>query len=670
MNPKERIETLSEELKQHNYKYYVLAEPTISDFEFDQKLKELTELEEKHPEHKLADSPTERVGGQITKDFSTFRHLRPMLSLGNSYSQEEIKEFDEQIEKLTGGQSYTYLLDHKFDGVSLSLHYENGVLVRGVTRGDGVSGDEITANVKTIKTIPLKLRGKNIPEQLEVRGEVVMPLKAFAQLNEQREEEGLARLMNPRNTTAGTLKMQDSSVVASRTLVFYAFSVYSRELDVQKDEDNMNYLKEWGFKQSGHTAVAKDINEVISYLDKGEEIRDSLPYDIDGIVIKVNEVGLREEIGYTSKAPRWAIAYKYKAEEVVTILESVSFQVGRTGKVTPVANLKPVLLAGTTVKRASIHNADEIERLDLHIGDSVKVEKGGEIIPKIVKVILEKRLAGAEKVRFPEKCPECGTPLIRVEGDANHYCPNINGCPPIVKGRIIHFASRRAMDIDGLGTEIVNQLVDEGLIRRQADLYSLTYEQLVGLERFADLSARNLLDGIEKSKSIPFARVLFGLGIRYVGETVAKKLVRYFKNIEKLMTATEEELVEVPDIGGQIAKSLIAYFEDEKNKQGIEILRNAGLTFAVEQKDQGTDKLVGKSFVISGSFERKSRDEIKDLIESLGGEIKSSVSSKTTYLLAGDKAGPSKLDKAAKVGVDVISEDEFFTMIGWSGSTT
>ncbi|MEL6650816.1 MAG: NAD-dependent DNA ligase LigA [Bacteroidota bacterium] len=519
MDPKVRIDELTNTLKQHNYQYYVLAQPTISDFEFDQLLKELEQLEQDNPELRRADSPTLRVGGSVTKDFPSFRHIRPMLSLGNSYSQEDIRDFDEQVEKLAGGAPYTYLLEHKFDGVSLSLHYENGLLVRGVTRGDGVQGDEITENARTIRTVPLQLRGDNFPSSLEVRGEVIMMRDDFDRLNAEREKEGLAPLMNPRNTTAGTLKQQDSAAVAKRSLVFFAFYLAADDLKETTDSENMRLLQEWGFRLGGSHTVKENMDEVISYLDEWEIQRGDLPYDIDGIVIKVNEIGLREEIGYTAKAPRWAIAYKYKAEEAVTQLESVSYQVGRTGKVTPVANLKPVLLAGTLVKRASIHNADEIERLDLHEQDTVMVEKGGEIIPKIVGIKLDKRSRKALKITFPTHCPECNTLLVRKEGDANHYCPNIDGCPPQIKGRIIHFASRRALDIDGLGTEIVNQLVDAGLISTYADLYELTYEQLIELERFADLSVKNLLSGIEASKEKPFAKVLFGMGIRYVGET-------------------------------------------------------------------------------------------------------------------------------------------------------
>lgn len=663
MSPKEKIQSLVSELKEHNYNYYVLANPSISDFEFDQKLKELEQLEAAHPEFALPDSPTKRVGGEITKDFETFVHLRPMQSLGNSYSQEDIADFDRQVREGVGDHPYTYILEHKFDGVSLSLHYENGQLVRGVTRGDGVQGDDITANVRTIHSIPLQLRGESWPERLEVRGEVVMPLKSFAELNESRAAEGLSLLANPRNTTAGTLKMQDSSVVASRDLVFYAFWAHMEGQTKATDGEAMELLREWGFKSSGATKVVEGLDHVLSYLDEWEDKRKSLPYEIDGIVIKVNELQFREEIGSTAKAPKWAMAYKYKAEAAVTRLESVSYQVGRTGKVTPVANLTPVLLAGTTVKRASIHNADEIERLDLHENDLVAVEKGGEIIPKITHVILEEREEGAEKIVFPEFCPDCGTKLVRVEGDANHYCENVDGCPPQVKGRIIHFASRRALDIDGVGTEIVNQLVDEQLIRSYADLYDLTFEQVEALDRFAELSAQNLIEGIAKSKEVPFPRVLFGLGIRHVGETVAKKLAKQYGSLRELMEASEEELVGIPDIGARIAESIVEFFSDPEHQLWVQRLEQAGLMLELAEKTTTSDHLSGKSFVISGVFQNYGRDELKSIVERLGGEIKSSVSSKTTYLLAGDNAGPSKIQKAEKVGVTVLTEQEFIDLI-------
>ncbi|MEO1213740.1 MAG: NAD-dependent DNA ligase LigA [Bacteroidota bacterium] len=663
MSPQERIKALSKELAQHNYNYYVLDKPSISDYEFDMKLKELEGLEEQYPQFQQVDSPTLRVGGEITKNFESFQHIRPMLSLNNSYSQAEIGDFDEQVDKLAGGKAYTYLLEHKFDGVSLSLHYENGLLVRGVTRGDGVSGDDITANVKTIRSIPLRLRGDDFPAQLEVRGEVIMPLDAFQRLNEKRASEGLELRANPRNTTSGTLKNQDSGIVAERGLVFFAFYLAGDGFDFQTEEENMNWLIKHGFKVSGTHRVVPDKNELFKYLDEWEGKRKALNYEIDGIVIKVNELQLREEIGFTSKAPRWAIAYKYKAEETRTTLESVSFQVGRTGKITPVANLKPVLLAGTTVKRASIHNADEIERLDLHEGDTVTIEKGGEIIPKITSVVKHERVRGAHAIYFLHNCPACNTPLIRTEGDANHYCPNEISCPPQVKGRIIHFASRKAMDIDGLGTEIVNQLVDEGLIRTYADLYKLTYGELIKLERFADLSVQNLLQGIENSKEIPFERVLFGLGIRFVGATVAKKLARHFESIDALSAADEESLVNVPDIGTRIAESVYEFFRNPDNQELVDSLKQSGLQLEVAEKSTRLDILNGKSFVISGVFSNMSRDELKQLIEDCGGDVKSSVSSKTTFLLAGDNAGPSKLTKAEKLNVSIISEAEFMQMI-------
>ncbi len=663
MEPKARIAQLVEELNQHNYRYYVLATPTISDYEFDQLLKELEALEQKHPELRTADSPTQRVGGSITKNFPEFRHLRPMMSLGNSYSREEIAEFDAQVNKLAGGKAYTYLLEHKFDGVSLSLHYENGVLVHGVTRGDGVTGDEITANARTIRSVPLRLQTHEPPATVEVRGEVLMPLDMFQAMNEEREKEGLALFANPRNSTAGTLKNQDSSIVASRNLVFFAYFLYIDGQPIQTDSEQLEQLRQWGFKLSGFDKVCVGLDEVFAYLDEWEGRRFELNYDIDGIVVKVNELELRQELGSTAKAPRWAIAYKYKAADAITRLQSVSFQVGRTGKVTPVANLEPVLLAGTTVRRASIHNADEIERLQLHEGDYVKVEKGGEIIPKIMGVVLEKRDPNSRPIAFPEVCPDCGTPLVRVPGDANHYCTNEKGCPTQVKGRIIHFASRKAMDIDGLGQEIVNQLVDAGLVNTYVDLFDLTYEQLISLERFADLSARNLLDGIAKSKERPFDRVLFALGIRYVGETVARKLARNFRNLTALMDADRETLVATPDVGERIADSLLAYFADPDYRLILERLKKAGVQTSLGEVSAGQDKLKGKSFVISGVFERIGRDELKALIEELGGEVKSSLSSKTNFLVAGENAGPSKLTKAESLGVSTLTEEAFWQMI-------
>lgn len=663
MSAKERIDYLTQELRQHNHNYYVLAQPVISDYEFDLLLSELQQLESAHPELRHPDSPTLRVGGTITKSFPTFRHIRPMLSLGNSYSMEDIVEFDTQVEKLAGGKPYSYLVEHKFDGVSLSLHYENGSLIRAVTRGDGVEGDEITHNARTIKSIPLQLMGAGFPASLEVRGEVILRKSDFEKINETRLEEGLQPLNNPRNTTAGTLKKQDSSEVAERPLVFFAYYLEGDGFAMETDAVAMDLLGKWGFKLSGFHKVCQNIQEVETYLGIWENQRHELDYEIDGIVIKVCERDLREEIGYTAKAPRWAIAYKYKAAAALTRLNSVTFQVGRTGKVTPVANLEPVWLAGTTVKRASIHNADEIERLGLHEGDYVHVEKGGEIIPKITAVAIEKREPGAKPLLFVTNCPECGTPLVRTEGDANHYCPNESGCPPMIKGRMVHFASRKAMNIDGLGIEIVNQLTDAGLIANYADLYDLTYEKLIALDRFADLSVRNLLAGIEASKEIPYPKVLFALGIRYVGETVAKKLARYFSSITELESADLEKLNAVPDIGERIAQSVAAFFQNPDNKETVHRLQQSGLQLETAEKTGLSNKLNGKSFVISGVFSSRSREEIKQMIEDLGGEVKSALSSKTTYLLAGESAGPSKLSKAQQLNVSVISEDEFLKMI-------
>ncbi len=663
MDAKARINQLTAELKQHNYSYYILAEPTISDFEFDQLLKELEALELAHPELRHPDSPTLRVGGEITKDFPSFQHIRPMMSLSNSYSKEDIEEFDKQVAKLTGGRAYSYLLEQKFDGASLSLHYENGLLVRAVTRGDGVQGDEITANAKTIRTIPLRLKGDNYPASLEIRGEVVIFKSDFEEMNQKRAENGEALYKNPRNTAAGALKNQDSAIVATRRLSFFGYQVLSDQPLVSKDSDHMALLKEWGFLQSKADAVVENLDDLFAYLDAWENKRHDLDYEIDGIVIKVNELDLREEMGATAKAPRWAIAYKYKAAEVVTRLESVTYQVGRTGKITPVANLEPILLAGTTVKRASIHNADEIERLGLYAHDYVKVEKGGEIIPKITSVVTEKREPGASPIVFITHCPDCQTALIRPEGEVNHYCPNENGCPPQIKGKIEHFASRKALDIDGLGTEIVNQLVDEGLIRTYADLYDLSYEAVVKLERFAEQSAQNLIDSIAASKEKPFEKVLFALGIRYVGATVAKKLARHLKSIDAIIESELESLQALPDIGGSIAQSIVSFFGIEENKVMIGRLKEAGLQMEVEVKENSSNALSGKSFVVSGVFAGFGRTELKDLIESLGGEIKSSLSSKTTYLLAGENAGPSKLGKAEKLGITVLSEDEFRALI-------
>lgn len=662
---KNKMDKLAGELNEHNYKYYVLAQPSISDFDFDMMLKELQALEEKYPEFKRPDSPTNRVGGMVTKDFPSFQHIRPMLSLGNTYSREELTDFDKQVKKLLDGLPFTYLVQHKFDGVSLSIHYKDGVLTHGVTRGDGVKGDEITANTKTIRSVPLHLKGDNIPADLEVRGEVMMHNDEFAELNKKREANGDAILMNPRNATAGTLKMQDSAVVAGRPLKFYAYWMEAGADNPPVDSRSQEMLSEMGFLVSDTWTRCQDLDEIFTYIDKWEAKRKDLPYEIDGIVIKVDQVNLREILGSTSKSPRWAIAYKYAAEQAETSLRFVNFQVGRTGMVTPVANLEPVWLAGTTVKRASLYNEDELQRLDLHEGDRVRVAKGGEIIPKVMEVITEARKDGAAPVLFTKKCPECNTPLIRREGEADYFCTNVDGCPPQITGRIEHFAARKAMDIDGLGTEIIKQLFEADLVHDIADLYDLQYEQVVNLERFAEKSARNLIDGIAASKEIPYERVLFALGIRFVGETVAKKLAKRFPEIDLLMAADEESIASVHEIGVRIAESLVGYFAEEANQNRVARLKTAGLQLRLSDEQQPiSDKLAGMSLVVSGTFEKFSRDELKNSIEKNGGSVKGSVSSKTDYLVAGSDAGGSKLAKAEKHKVKVISEDEYLEIIG------
>ena len=661
---KARVDQLVTELNAHNHRYYILAQPTISDEEFDRLLRELQELESAHPELRRGDSPTLRVGGEVTKEFPTYKHKRPMLSLQNTYSREEVDDWYKQLERGLEGRTCSFIVQHKYDGVSLSLHYSNGFLTHGVTRGDGVQGDEITANVRTITTVPLSLNAPGLPDDFEVRGEVVMHNADFAKLNQQRVENGEAPLMNPRNTTAGTLKQQDSRIVATRPMVFYAYWLASDSPLAATDSAQQALLAEWGFKANRDVEVCATIDEVFAYIDKWEKNRHTLPFEIDGIVIKVNEVNLRNALGSTAKFPRWAIAYKYKAEAAETVLNSVSYQVGRTGVVTPVANLAPVLLAGTIVKRASLYNADEIERLNLHLGDTVRVAKGGEIIPKVMEVVLEQRQEDAQPVHFITECPDCGTGLQKNEGEVNYFCPNAETCPPQVKGRIEHFVARRAMNIDGLGSEIIAQLVDAGLIKDYTDLYTLRYEEVVKLDRFAVKSARNLVDSIAASKEVPYARVLFALGIRFIGETVAKKLAKFFPNIDLLMNATRDELLAIHEIGERIADSLLEFFGEEVNRERIQRLKDAGLQFeAAEGAEAGSRKLAGLSFVVSGTFTQFSRDSIKDSIEGQGGQVKGSVSAKTNYLLAGEDAGPSKLDKATSLGVKVITEADYLAMI-------
>jgi DNA ligase (NAD+) len=661
----QKIKTLRDQLHQWNYEYYVLSNPSVSDFEFDTRLKELETLETQYPEYSDDNSPTKRVGGDITKNFETVKHRFPMLSLSNSYSKEEIQEFITRIEKsIDTGIEFTCEL--KYDGVAISISYLNGKLVRAVTRGDGEQGEDVTANVRTIKSIPLQLKG-DFPQDFDIRGEIIFPLDAFKKLNEEREQNGEPLFANPRNTASGTIKMQDSSIVAKRGLDCYLYQVYAKDTYFENHLESIECAADWGFKvpDQKHNYIAKtdSLDGVMNFINYWDKKRDDLPFDIDGIVIKVNAYNYQRELGFTAKSPRWAIAYKFKAEQVSTILESVTYQVGRTGAITPVANLRPVSLGGTTVKRASLHNADQIEKLDLFEGDSVYVEKGGEIIPKIVGVDISLRKNTFKRINFPTQCPECKTALIRKEGEAQHFCPNEKGCPPQIKGKIEHFIGRKMMNIDGLGAETVDQLYEAGLIRSIADLYDLTYAQLIQLERLADKSVSNLLNGVEASKNVPFEKVLFALGIRYVGETVAKKLAFAFGSLEKIRTASKEELMAVDEIGERIAESLIDYFEDADNCLLIDRLMEKGLQLKLtEQPSTLSNKLAGKTVVISGTFMRE-RDELKKIIEQNGGKVGSSVSSKTDLLLKGENMGPAKLEKAVSLGIKLLSENEFFEML-------
>lgn len=664
---KASIEALSKELMHHNHQYYVLDQPEISDYDFDMKLKELQKLEEQFPEFKVATSPTQRVGGEITKNFETVKHKYPMLSLANTYSKEELEDFLKRTDKSIN-EPVEFVCELKYDGAAIGITYKNGVLARAVTRGDGTQGDDITANVKTIRSVPLQLQGTDFPEELEIRGEIFMLLEGFAKLNQQRIEDGEEPFANPRNTASGTLKMQDSSIVASRALDCFLYYILTDDRLFDNHFESMQKAAEWGFKvppaEKKYIAKAKNIDEIFDFINYWEEHRHELPFEIDGIVIKVNDYAQQERLGTTAKSPRWAISYKYKAEQVSTKLNSITYQVGRTGAITPVANLEPVLLAGTTVKRASLHNADQIEKLDLHVGDHVFVEKGGEIIPKVIGVDFEKRSPETAAVEYATHCPECGTGLIRKEGEAQHYCPNDDGCPPQIKGRIQHFISRKAMDIEGMGGETVDQFVNEGLIANYVDLYDLEKEELLPLERMAEKSAQNIIDGIEASKAISFERVLFALGIRYVGETVAKKLARHFGNIDSLMQASVEELTNVDEIGQRIAESVTAFFADPAKVEAVERLKTKGLQFEVQQQEGASNKLDGLTIVISGNFERYSRKEIKELIEKHGGKNTGSVSGKTDLIIAGEGMGPSKRKKAEDLGVKIIDENEFAEMIG------
>ncbi len=663
---KEQIESIVKELNEHNYSYYVLAQPTLSDFEYDKKLEELAKLEKEYPEYLDPESPTIKVGGYITKEFETFKHKWPMLSLGNTYNEQDLKDFDERVRKVIGND-FEYVCELKFDGLSISLSYENGKLMRAITRGDGTQGDDVTNNVKTIRSIPKTIKTSGYPESFDIRGEVFMHRAAFERLNNERIENNEIAFANPRNFASGTLKMQDSTVVAKRPLDCFLYFLYTEKPSYKTHWESLEAVKNWGFHVCEHTKLCKNIDNVLGFIHYWEEQRFGLSYDIDGIVIKVNNLSQQQELGFTAKSPRWAISYKYKAQEVETILEKVSYQVGRTGAVTPVANLRPVLLAGTTVKRATLHNSNEIKRLDLHLGDTVLVEKGGEIIPKIIAVNTSKRNNSALRVIYPEVCPECKTLLIRKEGEAVHYCPNDEECPPQIVGKIQHFIGRKAMNIDGLGDETIEAFYKRGFIVHISDLYTLNKKEelLKQIDRFGQKSIGNMLEGIEKSKQMPFEKVLFGLGIRYVGETVAKKLAAYFKNIDSLMNASFEELVTVEEIGERIAESLIEYFKDHKHKEQIEQLRSHGLQFESVQKtiDLESNKLEGQSFIISGVFENYSRDELKDIIEANSGKIVSSISAKLNFLVAGDNMGPAKLEKATKLQIPIISDDDLIKML-------
>lgn len=682
---RQRIAALSEELEQHNYNYYILAKPTISDYEFDMKLEELARLEKAFPEYLSPTSPTQRVGGGITKEFQTVEHRYPMLSLANSYSREEIEDFISRIRKSIAGD-LEFCCELKYDGLSISLQYENGLLARAVTRGDGTRGDDVTTNVRTIRTVPLKLHG-DFPSFFEMRGEIVMPFESFNRLNEARAEAGDDLFANPRNAAAGTLKLQDSKVVAHRRLDNYCYYMMMDDLEsrYQTHYESLMAARKWGFNISNFMALCKTTEEIFEFIDYWDEKRHELPFAIDGIVLKVNSYAQQKALGYTAKSPKWAIAYKFKAEEVETELQSVDFQVGRHGTITPVANLAPVQLAGTTVKRATLNNEDFIRQFDLHYGDTVTVVKGGEIIPKIIGVNLNKRQAGAMPVEFVKTCPICGSTLVKNEGEAAWYCPNSSGCPPQIRGRIEHFIGRKAMNIESLGEGKVELLYEEGLVNNVADLYDLTYDKLFGLEKvitiedeyslmpvatrkvsFKEKTAQNILDALEKSKTVPFERVLFALGIKFVGESVAKVLAKALHDIDHIMSASVEEMTEINEIGDKIALSVRTFFDDPRNVAIVDRLKQAGLQFAMAEQ-AASDKeqvLAGKSFVVSGVFTHYSRDGIKETIEAYGGKNVGSISGKTDYVLAGDKMGPEKRKKAESLGIPIITEADFDAMIG------
>ncbi len=659
------IQDLTDQINHHNTLYYQKSKPEISDYEFDQLLEKLIKLENEFPDLRLPDSPTQRVGGTITKEFATVIHEYPMLSLGNTYSAEELTDFDGRVAKGLDGDDYEYFCELKFDGVSISLTYEQGLLTRAVTRGDGVRGDDVTNNIKTIRSLPLRIKSKIIPDRFEVRGEVFLPKDVFKQINKEREDIGEETYANARNTASGTVKMQDSAEVARRKLDCYLYYLLGEDNQIETHAEAMGKLETWGFKVSPTYKQCKNIGEVLAYIQEWEKKRLDLPLDTDGVVIKVNSLEQQERLGFTAKSPRWAISYKYKAESISTRLNGITFQVGRTGAVTPVAELEPVFLAGTTVKRASLHNANEIARLDLRIGDFVFVEKGGEIIPKVTAVDLDKRDSKNKTVKYITHCPECNTALIRKEGEANHYCPNEKGCPPQIKGKIEHFIQRKAMDIDSLGEQTIRQLFELGLVKSPADLYDLKKDDLLKLEKVKEKSAQNMLAGIEQSKTQPFENVLFGIGIRYVGKTVAEKLARHFKTMTALSQASYEQLLEAPEVGEKIAQSVVEFFKDKENLREISRLEKSGLQFESMQKEaeKVSNLLNDQSFVISGVFQNYERDQLKDIIVANGGKVLSSISGKLNYLLAGDNMGPAKREKAEKLGVKIISEQEFELML-------
>ncbi|MGE0568852.1 MAG: NAD-dependent DNA ligase LigA [Bacteroidia bacterium] len=667
-----RIEELRSEINHHNHQYYNLDKPSISDYEFDQLLNQLIDLEKEYPELLTPDSPSQRVGGGITKEFITVKHLHPMLSLSNSYDTEDLLDFNRRVTEglelnsndLFSDVNIEYVCELKFDGLSISLTYEDGILVRAVTRGDGTQGDDVTMNAKTIRSIPLKLKN-NYPKTLEIRGEIFLPHKSFSDINKEREELGEEPLANPRNAASGTMKMQDSAIVAKRKLDCFLYHIVETDMNFRTHTESLKYAKNLGFKINSDTKLCGSINEVLDFIEIWDKKRHSLGYDIDGIVIKVNDIAKQKQLGFTAKSPRWAIAYKFKAESASTILESITFQVGRTGAITPVANLKPVKLAGTTVKRASLHNADIIQKLDVRIGDTVFVEKGGEIIPKITGIDLSKRNPEAKPFEYIDKCPECNSKLIRKEGEALHYCTNESNCPPQVKGKIEHFVSRKALNIDSIGAETIEQLYNNGLIKSYSDLYHLKKEDLIPLERMAEKSAQNIIDGIESSKKIPFERVLFGIGIRHIGETTAKKIARKVKSMDHLFEYGKEQLMEIDEVGEIIADSIIDFRSKKENIDLIDELKKCGLKFKIDeaQLNNYTDKLAGKTIVISGVFNKYSRDKLKELIEQNGGKNSGSISKKTSFILAGDNIGPEKLKKANSLNIPLVNEEEFEKMI-------